>query len=248
MKIIMTPAKNVKAEVDCFAVESQPVFLTYTQTILSSLQQLSAYQLQKILKCSPRLAQKTYETYQHMNLCENQVPAFMAFKGIQFDHLAGELFSYEEYDYIRRHIVILSGFYGILRPFDGIVPYRLELNTPVRIGEYRNLYQFWNRIIYDQLIKDDHQLLDLGGKQYSRMIHKYLDDSIQYVQCRFKEKIAGKLVEKGVYVNMARGEMIRYLVKHQISDFAGVRSFDMLGYRFDSKLSTKEQYIFVRGR
>ena len=78
MKIIMTPAKNVKAEVDCFAVESQPVFLTYTQTILSSLQQLSAYQLQKILKCSPRLAQKTYETYQHMNLVmimikENQI-------------------------------------------------------------------------------------------------------------------------------------------------------------------------------
>lgn len=248
MKIIVTPAKKVKTEVDYFEVESQPVLLEYTKTILSSLRQLKMDDLQKILKCSDNIAKKTYDLYQHMNLYKHQVPALMAFQGIQFDHLSGELFSYEEYDYIRKHIVILSGFYGILRPFDGIVPYRLELNDPIRIGTFKNLYQFWNRIIYDQLIVDDHQLLDLGAKQYSRMIHKYLDDSIEYVQCRFKERIHGQLVERGVYVKIARGEMIRYLVTHQITDFEAVKSFCMLGYCFDPALSSSRQYVFVRER
>lgn len=248
MKIIVTPAKKVKKEVDYFSAEGQPVFLQETQKILTALRKLDVSQLQKVLKCSLPIAQNTYNSYHHTDLYTHQVPALFAYQGIQFDHLAADIFSDEEYHYIKKHIVILSGFYGILRPFDGIVPYRLELNDPLKIDSHKNLYQFWGRKIYDQLILDDHCLLDLGAKQYSRMIQKYLDDHIQYVQCRFKEQIEGKLVERGVYVKIARGEMIRYLISHHITDFEGVKSFSLLGYHFAADLSSRHEYIFVRNR
>lgn len=248
MKIIITPAKKVRKEVDYFAVEGQPVFLQETQTILTALRKLDVNQLQKVIKCSLSIARNMYNSYHHIDLYTHQVPALFAYQGIQFDHLAADVFSDEEYHYIKEHIVILSGFYGILRPFDGIVPYRLELNDSLKIGLYKNLYQFWGKKIYDQLIIDDHCLLDLGAKQYSRMIQKYLDDDIQYVRCRFKEQIEGKLVERGVYVKIARGEMIRYLISHQITDFEGVKSFSLLGYHFAADLSSKHEYVFVRNR
>lgn len=248
MKIIITPAKKVRREVDYFAAEGEPVLLKETQIILAALRKLDVEQLQKVLKCSLSIAQKAYTSYQNTDLHTHQVPALFAYQGIQFDHLAADIFSDEEYQYIKKHIVILSGFYGILKPFDGIVPYRLELNNSLKIGSYKNLYQFWGKKIYDQLVCDDHCLLDLGAKQYSRMIQKYLDDHIQYVQCRFKERIQGELVERGVYVKIARGEMIRYIISHQITDFESVKSFSMLGYRFAADLSSKREYIFIRNR
>lgn len=246
MKIILTPAKKMKKEVEFFEAKSVPVMLLETKQILARLQMLSIKDLQKVLKCSQRLAKETYENYQTMDLCQNTVPALFAYQGIQFDHLGAELFSDDEYDYIEKNLVILSGFYGLLRPFDGVVSYRLELNNSLSVDQYKNLYQFWNRKIYDQLILDDHCLLDLGAKQYSMMIQKYLSDDIRYVKCYFKEEIADELKEIGVYVKIARGEMIRYLIQKKAASFEDVKAFDMLGYRYREELSDACHYVFVR--
>lgn len=246
MKIIITPAKRMKKEVDVFEVEGIPIFIDQTQEILKCLQTLNQEEIRKVLKCSPSIAKEAYDNYQQMRLFTNNVPALFAYQGIQYDHLSADLFTYDEYDYIRHSLVILSGFYGILRPFDGVVPYRLELNSPLRIGHNKNLYQFWDQRIYRQIVKDECCILDLGARQYSYMIQKYLTDDIQYVRCYFKERINHELKEIGVYVKIARGEMLRYLIQKKATSFADVKLFDLLGYHFDEDLSDEQNFIFVR--
>lgn len=246
MKIVVTPAKNIRQEVDFFQSESTPVFIDRTQYLLENIKTLNVQQLQKVLRCSEKIAIDAYWQFQNMDLHKNQVPALFAYQGIQFDHLAAHLFTDEEYTYMRNHIVILSGFYGILEPFDGIVPYRLELNDPLSVGRYRHLYDYWGRDIYDHLIKDDTCILDLGAKQYSIMIQRYLDDGIRYVKCHFKENKDGKLKEIGVYVKIARGEMIRYLIQNGVDDLEHVKEFQLLGYHFDENLSDQQHFVFVR--
>lgn len=246
MKIVMTPAKKMKKEVDFFEAESIPVLIEQTQKILNHLQTLSQEEIKKVLRCNDQIAKEAYQNYQQMDLWKHQVPALFSFQGIEYDHLSADLFAYDEYDYIKKSLVILSGFYGILRPFDGVVPYRLELNNSLSIAQYKNLYQFWDKQIYEQLIKDDHCILDLGAKQYSKMIQKYLTDDINYVKCYFKEKINDELKEIGVYVKIIRGEMIRYLILKKAVTFEDVKSFDLLGYHYDDDLSDRHHFVFVR--
>lgn len=246
MKIVMTPAKRMKKEVDVFETENTPVLIELTQKILKHLQTLRQDEIKRLLKCSDVIAEEAYQNYQQMNLFADTVPALFSYQGIEYDHLAADLFTYDEYDYIKESLVILSGFYGILKPFDGVVPYRLELNNSLSIGQYKSLYQFWNKQIYEQLIKDDHCILDLGAKQYSIMIQKYLTDDIDYVKCYFKEKINHEFKEIGVYVKIARGEMIRYLIQKKATTFEEVKSFCLLGYYYDEHLSDKKHFVFVR--
>ena len=112
----------------------------------------------------------------------------LAYEGIQYTNTAAHVLTDDDYEYTKQHLRILSGFYGILRPFDGVVPYRLELNNKVKTEKFKSLYEFWNSRIYDELTKDDNQILDLGAKQYTKIIKKYLTSSIKYVKCHFKEE------------------------------------------------------------
>lgn len=140
----------------------------------------------------------------------------------------------------------LSGFYGVLKPFDGVVPYRLELNNKLAFEEYHNLYQFWGNKIYQELIKDDYEILDLGAKQYTRILKKYLDQNINYVKCFFMEKEGNIFKEIGVYVKQARGEMVRFLIKNRVTNFEQVKEFKGLGYSFHHEKSDQNNFIFIR--
>ena len=108
------------------------------------------------------------------------------------------------------------------------------------------MYQFWGNKIYQELIKDDHEILDLGAKQYSRIIKRYLDQDINYVKCYFMEKKNNTFKEVGVYVKQARGEMVRYLIKNRVTSFEQVKKFKGLGYCFDYEKSNQNNFIFVR--
>ncbi|WRK55877.1 peroxide stress protein YaaA [Coprobacillaceae bacterium CR2/5/TPMF4] len=141
---------------------------------------------------------------------------------------------------------MLSGFYGILRPLDGVVSYRLEMNNPFKMAGYSSLYQVWGDKIYQELIKDDHEILDLGANQYARVIKKYLSKPVKYVKCYFKEEIDSQLKEIGVYVKMARGAMTRYIVKNRITTYEGVKLFNDLNYQYQEDLSSSEAFVFVR--
>ncbi|MFQ6791539.1 peroxide stress protein YaaA [Thomasclavelia sp.] len=246
MKIITTPAKKMTDDIAFLKPESQPVYLDKANEILAVLKQLDVKAVKRMLKCSDNIAKMAYQNYQLMDLNKNTVPAILAYQGIQYDYLAAHIMSYDDFAFMQEHLVILSGLYGVLKPLDGVVPYRLELNNYFKIADYASLYQFWNNKIYQELIKDDDQLLDLGANQYSKIIKKYLTPEINYVKCYFKEEIDDKLKEIGVYVKMARGAMTRYLVENRITNFEDVKKFQELGYHYRKDLSSFDEYIFVR--
>ena len=246
MKIVITPAKRMNDNIDYIDVESLPVFLPQTEELLGILKTLKVDEVKKMLGCNDQIAQIAYLNYQMMDLKKDTVPALLAYEGIQYTNTAAHVLTDDDYEYTKQHLRILSGFYGILRPFDGVVPYRLELKNKVKTEKFKSLYEFWNSRIYDELTKDDNQILDLGAKQYTKIIKKYLTSSIKYVKCHFKEESDEGYREIGVYVKMARGQMVRYLIENRIDSFEAVKQFNYLGYQYCEALSDVETYVFIR--
>ncbi|WP_041140035.1 peroxide stress protein YaaA [Beduini massiliensis] len=246
MKIIIAPAKKMLSSIDYMEAETTPLFIQESEQLKRYMQTLDVPSLKKILGCSEAIAVQAYQMYQTMNLHDALVPALLAFDGIQYTYMAPHIFETKWYDYARQHLYILSGFYGVLRAFDGVVPYRLEINNPFHTDFCSSLYDFWKDKIYQAIIKEDQDILDLASAQHSHIVQKFVTPNVRYVKCYFMEDDGIQLREKGVYVKMARGAMVRYLSENNILDFEGVKTFHELGYRFDEAKSDTSHYIFVR--
>ncbi|MBQ7888159.1 MAG: YaaA family protein [Erysipelotrichaceae bacterium] len=167
MKIIISPAKKMINSSDDFLPESTPVFLSKTQQLLEELKTYSRQDLKQVLKCNDQLLALNEERFQTMNLSKNCSCALMSYVGLQYQHMGSHLFSMEELNYLQNHLRILSGFYGILRPLDGIVPYRLEMQAKLKQFD---LIQYWGNDLYNELTKDEHLILNLASKEYSQTI------------------------------------------------------------------------------
>lgn len=246
MKIIIAPAKKMRSYVDFMDSKTSPIFIDKAKQLQKYIQTLDIKSLQKILGCSDSIAYEAYLMYQSMNLDERGVPALLAFEGIQYTYMAPHIFETSGFEYVSKHLLILSGFYGVLRPMDNIHPYRLEINNPFHTPFCKSLYDFWKDDIYKVMVEDDSTILDLASAQHSRMIQKYLTPDIHYVKCFFYEDDGTSLKEKGVYVKMARGAMVHYLCEHHIIDIESVKKFNELGYCFNEELSSHSRYVFIR--
>ena len=146
-------------------------------------------------------------------------------------------------DYLREHLRILSGFYGLLRPFDGVTPYRLEMQARLETDGCRDLYQFWGDRLARQLASETDLVLNLASKEYSRAVEPYLPETVRFITCTFGERKDGKVIEKGTMCKMARGQMVRWLAENSITDAAGIRAFDQLDYRFQPDLSAENHLV-----
>lgn len=125
MKIIISPAKKMMYE-DTISHKQLPVFLDRTELLMKYLKSLTYDELKKLLLCNDEIAALNYERYANMDLRKNLTPAILSYDGIQYKYMAPQVFDDSYFDYIEKHLRILSGFYGVLSPFDGITPYRLE--------------------------------------------------------------------------------------------------------------------------
>ena len=245
MKIILSPAKKMNRDTDTLAPEGLPVFLKEAKELLEWMRQLSWQEAKELWKCNDRIAAQNYQRIQEMDLRKNLTPAVVSYEGIQYQYMAPSVFDEKQIKYIREHLRILSGFYGILRPFDGVVPYRLEMQA--KASKAGDLYRFWGEKLYWELVKDEEQfLVNLASKEYSRCIEKYLQPKDVFLTCVFGELENGKVKQKGTYAKMARGEMVRYLAENQVEDPKEIQGFDRLGYQFDETRSTDREYVFLR--
>lgn len=244
MKIIISPAKQMMYE-DVIPYKQLPVFLDKTERLTRYLNSLSYAELKKLLACNDKIASLNFERYANMDLYKNLTPAILSYDGIQYKYMAPQVFEDSYFDYIENHLRILSGFYGVLKPFDGITPYRLEMQARVKTDFCENLYNFWGRDIYSE-IKDD-LILNLASEEYAKTVRKYLEPEVRFVDCTFGEMIDGKVREKGVYVKMARGEMVRFMAENNIRDINDIKSFDRLGFAYSDKLSEENKFVFLKG-
>lgn len=244
MKIIISPAKKMNINTDIFSYKNLPIFLSKTKEIKNYIQSLSYDDCKKLWGCNDKIAKQNFERFQHMDLEYTLTPAILSYEGIQYQYMAPMVFSDIALDYIENHLRILSGFYGILKPFDGVTPYRLEMQSKANIQKAKDLYDFWSNSIYEQL--DDHLIINLASKEYSKCIEKYLTPEDTFITCVFGELENGKIKQKGTLAKMARGEMVRFLAEHQITNPEKMKSFSMLDFSYSENLSSKTKYIFIR--
>ena len=246
MRIIISPAKKMNVDTDSLPVRNLPAFLEHTEEICRELQSKSPEELQKLWKCNDQIAALNIERLRQMDLRRNLTPAVLAYEGIQYQYMAPGVFTNKEYDYIQEHLRILSGFYGVLRPFDGVTPYRLEMQTKLKIREVKDLYSYWNNQLAEHVFAETGCVINLASKEYSICVSKYLRPGVRFITCVFGEEKGGKIIEKGTMCKMARGEMVRYMAEHQITEPEDIRAFDRLDYAFDPECSGQETYVFVK--
>ena len=151
-----------------------------------------------------------------------------------------------ELRYVEEKLRILSGFYGVLRPMDAVTPYRLEMQAKAAVAGHKNLYAFWGDKLYRAVRDESAVIINLASKEYSKAIEAYLQPEDRYITCVFGELLGGKVVQKGVYAKMARGEMVRYLAEIGAEQPEELKGFSRSGYVFREELSTETNYVFAR--
>lgn len=245
MKIILSPAKKMNIDVDSGFPVTLPSFLPQTKKILSVLQEKSPEELQKLWKCNDSIAKLNVERLSHMDLERNLTPAIFAYEGIQYQYMGVNVFEESQFDYLDKHLRILSGFYGMLKPFDGVVPYRLEMQGKLSVCDTKDLYAFWDDALAVELFKDTDFILNLASKEYSKAVEKHLPKNVDFITCVFGEYVGEKIVEKGTMCKMTRGRMVRFLAENNITNREDIKKFD-IGYTFQEELSTDKQFVFLR--
>ena len=244
MKIIIAPAKIMKIDRDSFPIQSKPQFLDKTRILERFLKSRSNEQLKDLWHASENVTKQSILQLENMNLDERLTPAILAFSGIQYQYMAPDLFTQPALDYIQKNLRILSGFYGMLRPFDGVCPYRLELNTKMVGFRDYSLYHFWGSDIAENLFQEDNIVIDLASKQYTRLVKPYLSQGRQLITVDFQELKNGKWKTVGVHAKMARGEMVRYIAEKQIKNPTDLQDFNDFEFQFEPDVSTKDHYVF----
>ena len=248
MRIILSPAKKMRVDSDSLSPVSMPVLLSQTKEILRWLQTLSYAEAKNLWTCNDKIAEENYARLQDMDLDSKAslTPAILSYDGIAFQYMSPAVFEDRQFDYVQEHLRILSGFYGVLKPMDGVTPYRLEMQAKAKVAETVNLYEYWGDALYKEVRDDSGVIINLASKEYSRCIEKYLQSEDQFITCIFGELENGRVVQKGVYAKMARGDMVRFMAEHQIEDPEMLKTYDRMHYHFSAERSSETEYVFIR--
>lgn len=246
MRIIISPAKKMNTDTDSLAFDALPRFLPEADMIKCALQRMHPKELQRLWNCNDAITALNIQRLYRMTLEKNLTPAILAYEGIQYQYMAPGVFEDGHFDYISRHLRILSGFYGLLRPLDGVTPYRLEMQAKLAVGDCKDLYAFWGRKPADQLCSETDFILNLASKEYSRAVAAHLPEGVRFISCVFGEWQKGKLIEKGTLCKMARGQMVRFLAEHNVTTAGGIQAFNQLGYAYAPSHSTDDTLVFIK--
>ena len=246
MKIILSPAKKMITDTDSIEPVALPEFIDKTTELLSWLKDKSKEELKAIWKCNDKIAEQNFYRLENMDIYHILTPAVLSYEGIAFQYMAPSVFEDRQFEYIQNPLRILSAFYGVLKPIDGVTPYRLEMQAKVEIGDAKNLYEYWGDLLYHSVIDDSRIIINLASKEYAKCIEKYLTPQDRYITVAFCELSGDKMVTKGTYAKMARGEMVRFMAENNIDNPIEIQKFDRLGYFFRSDLSSDTEYVFER--
>lgn len=246
MKILISPAKKMRTDTDTLSPQALPAFLPETERLLSALRSLSRQELKQLWRCSDAITDLNVERLARMELGKGLTPALLSYQGIQYQYMAPGVFETGQFTYLQEHLRILSGFYGMLRPFDGVTPYRLEMRAKLAVDGARDLYGFWGDRLARQLAAETDWVLNLASREYSLAVSPHLPPSVRLVTCVFGEVQRGKVVEKGTLCKMARGQMVRWMAERGVRRSEELKDFQDLGYRYDAAHSGHDHYVFLK--
>lgn len=278
--LIISPAKTMQQIDDIPHPTTSPVLLDKTRELLGYMKALSLDEAQKLWNCSDKLAALNFERFQNMDLSK-QTPAdvtaaCITYEGIQYQHLAAAVLAEHELAWLQNHLRILSGFYGVLRPLDGVVPYRLEMqarftdarpfvldatssasasshgnscrsDSDSKRANLSTLYEFWGTCIARELAKDFSCIVNCASQEYAKAVKPYVADlGIEFVTCNFFEEKNGKRKQLSTAAKTARGSFVRWCAEQQISNKDELMNFSELDYCFDPETSNERELNFVK--
>ncbi|MHA8115323.1 peroxide stress protein YaaA [Kosakonia cowanii] len=254
MLILISPAKTLDYQ-SPLATEryTQPALLEHSQQLIKTARTLSAPQIKKLMGISDKLADLNatrFHDWQPDFTPENARQALLAFKGDVYTGLQAETFSDADFDFAQKHLRMLSGLYGVLRPLDLMQPYRLEMGIRFENERGKDLYQFWGDIITDTLSEalaeqGDEIVVNLASDEYFRAVRpKKLNARI--IKPVFLDEKNGTFKVISFYAKKARGLMSRYIIEQRLTKPEQLTGFNHEGYFFDETASTPDELVFKR--
>lgn len=255
MIVVLSPAKSLDFDSELpDHSHSDPVFPHEAEKLLNKLKKYSVSKLKSLMNISEDLAQLNAERYQLWTLPfteSNARPAIFAFTGDVYQGLDAKSLKKKDLDFAQKHLRILSGLYGVLRPLDLMMPYRLEMGTKLNYSsKVKNLYQFWGDRITKQVLHDMQAvsaevLVNLASNEYFKSIQqKKIEQPI--ITPEFRDWKNGEYKMIGFFAKQARGVMARYIVQHQITDPEQMKGFSGSGYTFNAQLTKGNTWVFTR--
>ncbi len=254
MLIIVSPAKTLDYETPVKTkVFTQPDYLDNSEELIGCLRELSSLDISELMKVSIKIADLNFDRYETWNKAFNEKnarQAVLAFKGDVYTGLDIKSFNSKDFSFAQKHLRILSGLYGLLRPLDLMQPYRLEMGTKLMTDQGKNLYEFWGSILTEglnaQLKKNrSDYLINLASNEYFKAV-KPKELNAQIITPVFKDYKDDKYKVIGIYAKKARGMLSRYIIKHRLTDPEDIKMFNEEGYTFDKSLSQGNLWAFSR--
>ena len=255
MLIILSPTKTFASKATLFKEDfTLPAHLNKSQILINELKMKTIDELIKLMNISPKLAQLNFERFQQWNKTfnsDNSQQAIFAYRGEVFNGLDAETLKDSDIMFAQKHLIIISGLYGTLRPLDLIQPYRLEMGTKASFAGRKNLYEFWKETITESLqqalkAQNDNILINLASNEYFKAIDtKELNARI--ITPHFKENKNGVYKIVTIYAKKARGMMTRFILQNRISDPEQIKLFDLDGYYYNDLLTiSPNNPVFTR--
>ena len=260
MLILLSPAKTLDLKSPrCDEHASLPQHSADAAELMTVLKVYTLNDLIKSMKLSNKLAEKvaqwhinwsTHDSIEEAIALEAKACAF-AMKGEAFKFLDAPSLNDVQLQYAQKHLVILSGLYGILRPCDLIMPYRLEMGQTFKVNDtYKSLNAFWSNVYFQEFSKklkqqDSKVILNLASEEYSKVVIKSGIDA-EIITCTFKEEGKSGFRTVSTFSKQARGNMARFVIQNQIEDLKKLKLFNNLRYTFNDELSASNNFIFTR--
>lgn len=243
MKIIFSPTKSQNiSDIKTEHKKTNIIFAKESEFIFDILKKHSDDDIIKIFKTSVK---KTNEIKSYYNKQTNhRIPALMLYSGTSFRQLEIKKYSTKEFNYAQKTLRILSAAYGLLRPFDDIVPHRLDMGDKIFIQEskYKNLYDFWGNKISSQCSARE-PIINLASAEYSKMIN--FDNSLNIINIHFLLKTKDKYTTVAMHAKKQRGKMLDYMIKNNLDNPTDLHNYSSDNFIFDDKKSDEQNYFFI---
>ena len=254
MLIVLSPAKTLDFESPIKVNKTtEPDFIPRSAELISTLRTMPPAQIGSLMSISDSLAQLNvarYASWSKKFTPDNSRPAMLAFDGDVYEGLDARSLSARQLDWAQKHLRILSGLYGLLRPLDLMQPYRLEMGTRLATKRGKDLYAFWGDQITEALnesltVAKAQALVNLASEEYFKSVKPAkLDRPV--ITPVFEEWKGGGYKIVSFFAKRARGLMARYAIEHKLTKPEQLKDFDSEGYGFDAKASNESRWIFRR--
>jgi len=253
MLMVISPAKTLDYESPLATEQySQPDFLDDACELVDQLKTLEPHQVSNLMSISDKLGQLNADRFQQWHTPftpENARQAILAFKGDVYTGLDANSFSEKEFEFAQRHLRMLSGLYGVLKPLDLMQPYRLEMGTRFENTRGKDLYAFWGDAITREINRlleaDDGVLVNLASNEYFKSVHKKSLNG-RLVTPQFKDWKNGQYKMISFYAKKARGLMCRFAIENGITQADDLKGFNLEGYYFCPEQSDQNNWLFLR--